>query len=156
MNLKEAKEILKQNNYKIILEDTYLDDMDKELDEIGGGNKDLYELKKYAPKNIKISGQKFKFEYDDRYTISGETWYRDKHSHGFHFKLFDKKLNKKVTSKYNYDTPDEFVFYVFRNRDNYVNFGPVEKFVDTTIPFEIKDWEKHNKPGLFKRIFKRG
>ena len=152
MNLREAEEVLKQHNY-IMLEDKYMDDLDNELEEIGGVNKDLAELKKYAPKNIEINGQKFKFEYDDRYTITGESWYNDNNFHGFHFKLFDNKLNKPVTSKYN-DKSDEFTFYI-ENQD-YVNFGQVEKFIDTTIPFEIKEWEKKNKPGFFKRVFKRG
>lgn len=150
MNLNESEKILKQHNY-IMLEDKYMDDMETELEEV----QDLNELKKYAT-NIKINGQKFKFDYDDRYTITGESWYKDKHSHGFLYKLFDNKLNKKVTRKYNYDGSDKFTFYIFENRDNYVNFGPVEKFIDTTIPFEIKEWEKMNKPGFFKRIFKRG
>ena len=152
MNLKEAEEVLKHHKY-IMLEDKYMDDMDTELDEL----QDMAELKKYAPKNIEIKGQKFKFDYDDRYTITGKNWYRDKDSHGFMFKIFDNKLNKKVTSEYNYDGNDEFTFYI-ENHEDYVNFGPVEKFIDTTIPFEIKEWEKMNnpKPGFFKRIFKRG
>lgn len=154
MNLKEAEEVLKQHNY-IMLEDKYMDDMDTELDEISGGNEDLAELKKYAPKNIEINGQKFKFEYDDRYTITGKSWYSDNRYHGFSFKLFDNKLNKPVTSKYNNDNPDEFTFYIENNED-YVNFGPVKRFIDTTIPFEIKEWEKKNKPGFIKRVFKRG
>ena len=150
MNLKEAKELLKKNGYKLsINEDKYMDDMDTELEEL----QDLAELKKYAPSNIKINGQNFKFDYDDRYTITGKTWYRDKDSHGFMFKLFDNKLNKKVTDKYNYSGNDEFTFYIFENRDNYVNFGPVNKFIDTTIPFEIKEWENMNKPGFFKKLF---
>lgn len=150
MNLNEAEKILKQHNY-IMLEDKYMDDMETELEEV----QDLNELKKYAP-NIKTNGQKFKFDYDDRYTITGHSWYNDKDSHGYLYKIFDNKLNKKVTTKYRFGNPDEFTFYIFANRDNYVNFGPVEKFIDTTIPFEIKEWEKMNKPGFFKRIFKRG
>lgn len=148
MDLNEAKEILNDAGY--LLEDKYMDDMDRELDEISGGNKDLAELKKYVP-NIEINGQKFKFEYDERYTITGKSWYNDNKFHGFSFKLFDNKLNKPVTSKYN-DNPDEFTFYLDKH-DDYVNFGDVAKFIDTTIPFEIKEWEKKNEPGFFKRIF---
>ena len=150
MKLDEAEEILKQHNY-IMLEDKYMDDMDTELEEI----QDLAELKKCVP-NVEINGQNFKFDYDDRYTITGKAWFRDKDSHGFMFKLFDNKLNKKVTSKYNFSRNDEFTFYIFENRDNFVNFGPVDKFIDKTIPYEIEEWEKINKPGFFKRIFKRG
>jgi hypothetical protein len=150
MNLTEAEKVLKQHNY-IMLEDKYMDDMDAELDEISGGNKDLEELKKYAPKNIEINGQKFQFDYDDRYTILGKSWYNDNKFHGFYFKLFDNELKKVVTSKYN-NCPDEFTFYI-NNHEDYVNFGDVKKFIDTTIPFEIKEWEKKNKPGFFKRIF---
>ena len=153
MNLTEAEEILKQHNY-IMLEDKYMDDMEEEIEEVGGQNKDLAELKKYAPKNIEIKGKNFKFEYDDRFTITGDSWYRNDHFHGFSFKLFDNKLNQTVTSKYNdKDRPDDFSFYIKKKRDDFVNFGPVEKFLDTTIPFEIKEWEKKNKPGFFKRIF---
>jgi hypothetical protein len=153
MNLTEAEEILKQHNY-IMLEDKYMDDMEEEIEEVGGQNKDLAELKKYAPKDIEIKGKNFKFEYDDRFTITGDSWYRNDHFHGFSFKLFDNKLNQTVTSKYNdKDRPDDFSFFIKKNRDDFVNFGPVEKFLDTTIPFEIKEWEKKNKPGFFKRIF---
>lgn len=156
MNLNEAEEVLKQHNY-IMLEDKYMDDMEEEIEEVGGQNKDLAELKKYAPKNIEIAGKNFKFEYDDRFTITGDSWYRNDHFHGFSFKLYDNKLNQTVTSKYNdKDRPDDFSFYIKKNRDDFVNFGPVEKFLDTTIPFEIKEWEKKNKPGFFKRVFKRG
>lgn len=152
MELNEAQKILNKAGY--LLEDKYLDDMEEEIEEVGGQNKDLAELKKYAPKNIEIAGKNFKFEYDDRFTITGDSWYRNDHFHGFSFKLYDNKLNQTVTSKYNdKDRPDDFSFYIKKNRDDFVNFGPVEKFLDTTIPFEIKEWEKKNKPGLFKRIF---
>lgn len=148
----EAYKALQAAGYTILKEDKYMDDMEDELEEVGGQNKDLAELKKYAP-NIEINGQKFKFEYDDRYTITGKSWYNGDDFHGFSFKLFDNKLNKPVTSKYN-DIPDDFSFYIKKNRDDFVNFGPVEKFLDTTIPFEIKEWEKKNRPGFFKRLFK--
>ena len=117
-----------------------------------GPSKEVVSVDKYY--GIEINGKNFRFEYDNRYTITGKSWYDDDRYHGFSFKLFDNKLNKQVTSKYNYDGSDE-TFYIEDNED-YVNFGPVKRFIDTTIPFEIKEWEKKNRPGFFKRVFKRG
>ena len=103
----------------------------------------------WISKNLNNNLIRLVFQLPDAQTIAT-------FSHGFMFKLFDNKLNKKVTSKYNYSRNDEFTFYIFENRDNFVNFGPVDKFIDKTIPYEIEEWEKMNKPGFFKRVFKRG
>lgn len=162
MQLEEAKKILKDAGY--LLEDKYMDDMDDELEEIlrkNKNSKDLDELnsefKRQARMLPKLERNKFYFEYNNRYSIEGESWYNDKDDHGFKFIIYDNKIESPI----HIDgingglLPEEFTFFIDKQLSDKVNIGDVEKFIDTFIPYLIKLWEKQT-GGFFRRLFKRG
>lgn len=156
MNLKEAEEILKQHNY-IMLEDKYMDDMDDELDSTISFStiKNIVENKyKTEIKNDELYA--YPFENKKNIQIRIDSHGRNSVCSIFGVYLVDsngetytiKKCYKYYVSKKN---PE--IHYLGKDKGSMDEYAGSEE--EILKPAE-EALAKLNRPGFFKRVFKRG
>ena len=145
MDLNEAQKILNKAGY--LLEDEYMDDMDKELDQTLLLNKIEQVLKNAGYKKCGIKNDSvyvWPVDATERYVVVIEKHF----SNSFYCRVLDREKHK-YAAKYYYTLEDRYKRYwgdppEFAGKLEDI-VRPGKEYIEDAI-----------KPGFFKRVFKRG